>query len=133
MQTDKTAEALKEFFNELNGMLQPIPADELEKAKNYAALRFAGEFETTGQLAAKLEEMAVYDLPDDVFTNYVGAVQKVTPADMARVAKQYLLMDRLAVVIVGDRATIEAPVRATNLGPGHHRAGRRRDEVDRVR
>ncbi len=30
VQTDKTAEALKEFFNELNGMLQPIPADELE-------------------------------------------------------------------------------------------------------
>ncbi len=117
VQTDKTAEALKEFFNELNGMLQPIPADELEKAKNYAALQFPGEFETTGQLAAKLEEMAVYGLPDDVFTSYVGQVQKVTPADMARVAKTYLLMDRLAVVIVGDRAKIEAPVRATNLGP----------------
>ena len=27
------------------------------------------------------------------------------------------LMDRLAVVVVGDRATIEAPIRATNLGP----------------
>ena len=58
MQTDKTAEALKEFFIELNGMLQPIPPDELEKAKNYAALSFPGEFETTGQLAVKLEELA---------------------------------------------------------------------------
>ena len=117
VQTDKTAEALKEFFNELTAMLQPIPADELEKAKNYSALSFPGEFETSGQLAVKLEEMAVYDLPEDTFTSYVGAVQKVTPADMARVAKSYLLMDRLAVVIVGDRATIEAPVRAANLGP----------------
>ena len=59
MQTDKTADALKEFFNELNGMAAPIPADELDKAKNYAALSFAGEFETTGQLAVKLEEIAV--------------------------------------------------------------------------
>jgi predicted Zn-dependent peptidase len=117
VQTDKTAEALKEFFNELNGMLQPIPAEELEKAKSYAALSFAGEFETTGQLAVKLEELVTYQLPDDVFTSYVGQVQKVTAADMTRVAKSYLLMDRLAVVIVGDRATIEAPVRATNLGP----------------
>ncbi len=117
VQTDKTADALKEFFNELNGMLQPIPADELEKAKNYSALSFPGEFETSGQLALKLEEMAVYDLPETTFTNYVGLVQKVTAADMTRVAKSYLLMDRLAVVIVGDRATIEAPVRATNLGP----------------
>jgi predicted Zn-dependent peptidase len=117
VQTDKTAEALKEFFNELNGMAAPIPAVELEKAKNYSALSFPGEFETSGQLAVKLEEMAVYDLPEDTFTSYVGQVQKVTPADMTRVAKSYLLMDRLAVVIVGDRATIEAPVRATNLGP----------------
>jgi zinc protease len=117
VQTDKTAEALKEFFNELNGMAAPVPSDELDKAKNYAALSFAGEFETTGQLAVKLEEIAVNALPDDVFSSYVPQVQKVTAADMARVAKTYLLMDRLAVVVVGDRATIEAPIRAANLGP----------------
>jgi predicted Zn-dependent peptidase len=34
VQTDKTAEALREFFKELNGILAPIPADELAKAKN---------------------------------------------------------------------------------------------------
>ncbi len=117
VQTDKTAEALKEFFNELNGILAPVPAAELDKSKNYAALSFGGEFETTGQLAAKLEEIAVYGLADDVFTKYVGAVQAVTAADLTRVARQYLLVDRMAVVIVGDRAKIEAGIRATNLGP----------------
>jgi hypothetical protein len=44
-------------------------------------------------------------------------VQAVTSADLTRVAKQYLLLDRMAVVIVGDRATIEAPIRAAGLGP----------------
>ncbi|MCC6991034.1 MAG: insulinase family protein [Acidobacteria bacterium] len=117
VQTDKTAEALKEFFNELTAILTPIPADELEKAKNYAALSFGGEFETSGQLAAKLEEIAVYGLPDDVFTKYVVAVQATTATDLTRVAKQYLQLDRMAVVIVGDRAKIEAGIRATNLGP----------------
>jgi zinc protease len=117
VQTDKTAEALKEFFNELNAIVKPVPADELERFKNYTALSFAGEFETTGQLAGKLEEMAVYALPDDVFSSYVGAVQKITADDVLRVARQYLLLDRLVVTIVGDRASIEAPVRATNLGP----------------
>jgi zinc protease len=117
VQTDKTAPALTEFFNELNGILKPIPDDELQKSKSYAALSFAREFETTGQLAAKLEEMATYGLPDDVFTKYVPAVQAITSADLARVAKQYLLLDRMAVVIVGDLATIEAPVRAAKLGP----------------
>jgi zinc protease len=47
----------------------------------------------------------------------VGAVQTVSAAELARVAKQYLLLDRMAVVIVGDRAKIEAGVRATGLGP----------------
>lgn len=117
VQTDKTADALKEFFIELTNILKPIPADELDRFKNYAALGYAGEFETNSQLAAKLEGLAVYNLPEDEFSTYVGAVQKVTPADVQRVAKQYLLLDRLAVVVVGDRATIEAPIRATNLGP----------------
>jgi zinc protease len=117
VQTDKTAPALKEFFNELEGMLKPLPADELQKSKSYAALSFAREFETTGQLAAKLEEVAVYNLPDDVFSKYVPSVEAVAGADLARVAKQYLLLDKMAVVIVGDLATIEAPVRAAGIGP----------------
>ncbi len=117
VQTDKTAEALKECFNELTAILTPVPADELEKAKNYAALSFGGEFETSGQLAAKLEEVAVYGLPDDVFTKYVGAVQATSAADLTRVAKQYLLLDRMVVVVVGDLAKIEEGIRATNLGP----------------
>src|SRR5687768_14892180 len=38
VQTDKTAESLQEFFKELDNIRQPIPADELDKAKNYVAL-----------------------------------------------------------------------------------------------
>ena len=62
----------------------------------------------------KLEELANHDLPEAP-SRRPGEV-KNTPADMARVAKTYLFIDRLVVVIVGDRATIEAPVRAANLG-----------------
>jgi hypothetical protein len=34
-----------------------------------------------------------------------------------RVAKQYIDMEHLTIVIVGDRASIEAPVRATGIAP----------------
>ena len=37
-------------------------------------------------------------------------------ADVARVAKTYITPDRFAVVVVGDLKTIEAGVRALNLG-----------------
>jgi predicted Zn-dependent peptidase len=44
-----------------------VPADELDKAKNYVALGFPGEFETTRNLAQKLEELVVYNLPEQTF------------------------------------------------------------------
>ncbi len=117
VQTDKTGDALKEFFVELNGILTPIPADELAKAKNYVALGFPGEFETTGDLARKLEELVVYNLPDDTFSKFVSNVGAVTAADVQRAAARYVQPDKMAVVVVGDRKVIEGPIRALNLGP----------------
>ena len=117
VQTDKTGEAVKEFFNELNAILTPIPQDELDKSKNYVALGFPAEFETTGDLAQKLEELVVYRLPDDTFTNFVSAVTKVTAADLQRLAARYIQPDKMAVVVVGDRRVIEGPIRQLNLGP----------------
>jgi zinc protease len=117
VQTDKTGDALKEFFNELNSILEPVPAEELTKAKNYVALAFPGEFETTGDLARKLEELVAYSLPDDTFTNFVAAVSTVTAADLQRLAARYIQPDKMAVVVVGDRKVIEGPIRQLNLGP----------------
>lgn len=117
VQTDKTKESLQEFFKELNGILQPIPADELARAKNYVALRFPGGFETTGDISRRLEEVLTYHLPDDYFSNYVQRIESVTAADVQRVAKQYIDPARLAVVVVGDLKTIDAGVKSLNLGP----------------
>ena len=117
MQTDKTAEALKEFFNELNAILKPVPADELARAKNYVALRFPSAFETTGDISRRLEDALVYHLPDDYFAKYVQNIQAVTAADVQRVAQKYIQPDRFAVVVVGDRKAIEPGIRALNLGP----------------
>jgi len=54
VQTDKTSESLTEFFNELNGMLKLVPADELTRAKNYVALRFPSSFEATRNISMRL-------------------------------------------------------------------------------
>ena len=120
VQTDKTADALREFFNELNGILMPVPADELAKARSYVALGFPGEFETTGDMARKLEELVVYNLPDATFSNFVPSVTAVTAADLQRAAARFIQPERMAVVVVGDLKLIEGPIRALNLGPITH-------------
>lgn len=117
VQTDKTAEALREFFVELEGIGKPIPADEVEKGKSYVALSFPAEFETTRSLALKLEELVVYNLPDDTFPSFVSAVMKVTPGDLQKAAARYLQPSQMAVVIVGDRKAIEPGIAKLNLGP----------------
>ena len=116
VQTDKTSEALKEFFNELNGILQPVPADELSRAKNYVSLRFPSGFEATSDITRRLEEVLIYHLPDDYFSKYVQNIEAVTAADVQRAAQKYIQPGRFAVVVVGDRKVIEPGIRDLNLG-----------------
>jgi zinc protease len=93
-----------------------VSAEELEKAKNYLALGFPQDFETTQDIASKLSEQVIYNLPDGVFNEYVAKIQAVTAADVERVAKKYVTPDKFAVVVVGDLKTIDAGVRKLNLG-----------------
>jgi predicted Zn-dependent peptidase len=117
VQTDKTAEALTEFFKELTNIRQPVPADELARSKSYVSLRFPSGFESTGDISRRLEEVVTYKLPDDYFSRYVGQIERMTAADVQRVAQKYIEPDKLAVIVVGDRKVIEPGIRALNLGP----------------
>ena len=102
VQTDKTAEALKEFFNELEAIQKTVPADELTRAKNYVSLRYPSAFEATSDISRRLEDMLVYKLPEDYFASYVKNIQAVTAADVQRVAQKYIQPGKFTVVVVGD-------------------------------
>lgn len=117
VQSDKTKESLQEFFNELNGILQPVPEEELARAKNYVTMRFPAGFETTGDISRRLEEVLTYELPDDYFSNYVQRIQAVTQADVQRVARKYIDPSKLAVVVVGDAKAIAPGIASLKLGP----------------
>jgi predicted Zn-dependent peptidase len=117
VQTDKTVESLQEFFKELGDIRQPIPADELAKAKNYLALSFPRSFETTRDVAGSLAPVFVYGLPEDYYATYTHRILAVTAEDVQRAAQRYIQPDKFAVLVIGDRKTIEAKVTALNLGP----------------
>ncbi len=117
VQTAVTDSSLIEFMKELKGILQPVPQAELERAKNYVALSFPGDFQTVGEISSRLEELVIYGLPDNYFNDYIGHILSVTQADVERVAKKYLDPEKVDIIVVGDRSQIEKNIAALKLGP----------------
>lgn len=112
----KTDSALVEFMKELRAIRDTVPADELAKAKRYLQLGLPSEFETTGDIAGQFLPLLAYGIPLDFHESAVERIGAVTQGDVQRVARQYIDPDRLTLVIVGDRKTIEPGLRA--LRPG---------------
>ena len=112
----KTDSALIEFMKQLRAIRDTIPKDELEKTKRYLQLQLPGRFETTGGIAGQLAQLVTYDVPLSFYNDYPQAIAAVTQADVQRVARQYIDPDKLAIVIVGDRKSIEPTLRATKIG-----------------
>ena len=116
--TAKTDSSLIEFLKELRRIRdETVAPAELAKAKAYLTLGLPGDFETTGGAAARFRELLSLGLPLDYYDRYVDRINAVTAADVQRVARQYIAPDRFDIVVVGDKAKIEAGIKALNEGP----------------
>ena len=117
VQTAVTDSALYWFMRELTRILEPVPEDEVARARNYVALRYPGAFQSVAQVAGQLEAVWLYGLSGDYFNTFVPRILDVTAADVQQVARRYIDPARIAIVIVGDQSRIEQGVRGLNLGP----------------
>jgi zinc protease len=95
---------------------RPIADEELEFCRKYITRGFPAGFETSSQIATQLETLYAFRLPDDYFDRVVPAVTAVTAEDVLRIAKKYLQVDHLAVIVVGDRTKTEAELRKLPVG-----------------
>ncbi|HWH42394.1 MAG TPA: pitrilysin family protein, partial [Usitatibacter sp.] len=118
VQTDKTAESLKEMMNEFSRIAgaDPLSAEELQRARERITLKLPGNFETLQQLAGAYTTILGYGLPDDYFNTYVQKVNAITPETEKALAAKLISPDRMTWIVVGDLAKIEPTVRAMNLG-----------------
>jgi predicted Zn-dependent peptidase len=112
----KTDSALVEFLKELRAIRDTVPAAELAKAKRYLQLQLPSDFETSGDIAGQLVPIVLYGLPLDYYNTYVQQIGSVGQADVQRVSMKYVDPARFAIVVVGDRASIEPGLRALNVG-----------------
>lgn len=116
--TAKTDSSLIEFLKELRRIRDSVvPGEELSKAKAYITLGFPGDFETTFGTAQQFLDLLQNDLPLTTLQGFIAGINRVSAADVQRVARRYVDPDHFAIVVVGDRSQIEAGIRALNEGP----------------
>lgn len=118
VQSEVTAPALREILNEIRAMRESaVTPGELQDARTYLAGVFPLSLQTTNGVASRLAELLVYDLPLDYFEGYRDRILEVGAEQVLAAARTHLRPDELAVVIVGDAATIVAPLEELALAP----------------
>ena len=117
--TAKTDAALIEFMKELRGIVgeKPITDDELKSAKESLIQGLPQRFASVNAISQAITTLTVQGLPEDYYQSYAKNVAAITKEDLARVAKQYIDLGHLAIVIVGDRAQVEEGLKATSIAP----------------
>lgn len=119
VQSAKTDAALIEFMKELRGIegSRPVSDEELTTAKDALIQRLPSTFASVSAINGAIATLWTQGLPDTYYQEYGRAVGAVTKDDVVRVAKKYIDLDHLNIVIVGDRASIEGPLKATGIAP----------------
>ena len=111
--TIETAQALLQQINDLKS--QPFTDVELRRAKDNLLNSFVFHYDSKDKLLSEQAKLEFYGYPADFIDKYHDAIEKVTPADLERVAKKYIDPSRLAILVVGNTPTFGEPL--SKLGP----------------
>jgi predicted Zn-dependent peptidase len=113
VQSEPTAEAVREALAELAAIRdeRPVTAEELELGRAPLTRGYPRRFETAEQVSRAIAQLALYDLPDTEFSDFVPRMLALTPEDLTRAAATHIDPSRLVTVIVGDPDKVEGPLR----------------------
>jgi zinc protease len=107
-----TADSVAEILKEVKSLREePVSDKELQETKDELIKAFPARFATVSQLAAQMANLAIYDLPDNELESFTKKLAAVTPAEVHRMAGKYLNPEHMAIVVVGDQKSNEAPLR----------------------
>ncbi len=117
VQTSVTADAVREALDEIEaiGGARPATPEELDLARSALTRGYPRNFETAGQVARSLAQLALYGLPEDTFEQFVPGVAEVGIAEVTAGARR-LDRSRMVVAIVGDRDRVSEGLAGLGLG-----------------
>jgi zinc protease len=99
------------------GVSRAITDDELATAKDSLIQRLPGTFASVQSVNSAIVSLWTQGLPDNYYQEYASKISDIRKEDVLRVARQYIDLEHLSIVIVGDRARIEGPLKGTGIAP----------------
>ncbi len=117
--SDKSDSALMGFMTHFKGVRgdTPFTDDEIKEGKQSLIQSLPGRFETVNGIGTAISTIYTQDLPESYYKEYAERINAVTKADLVRVARKYVDVDHMNMVIVGDRAAIEPSLIKTGIAP----------------
>ena len=118
VQTEVTVDAIRELLGQLERMRADAPgSDELAEVRDYLVGVFPLRFETTAGIAAAIEPLAVYDLPDDYWHTYRSRLEAVSTHDVLDAARELVRPDEALILLTGDAGRLRDELGSAGLGP----------------
>lgn len=95
----------------------PPTATELKNAKDQLLNSWIFNFDSPEKILHQQTNLAFYGYPSDYIEKYRAGIEKVTAADVSRVANKYIHPSKLAILVVGNSSQFGTPL--STLGPVH--------------
>lgn len=109
--SQSTVYAVNIMLQELKKMTeQEVTDEELAKAKDGYLNSYVFNFESKSQIVNRLMSLAYYGYPLDFTEKQKAGVEKVTKADVLRVAKKYIQPGKVQILVVGKKEDFDKPL-----------------------
>jgi zinc protease len=109
--SETTLESVEALKTEVARLIDdPVTAKEMSLAKESILNAFVFTMDTPDKALNQQALLEFYGFPKDYFVKFPSMIEKVTSADVQRVAKTYVHPDQLAVLVVGNPKDFEKPL-----------------------
>jgi zinc protease len=114
--SQSTIESVQALFKDIDNLAkEPITEQEIKNAEDAILNAFIFRLDTPDKVLGERMTYEFYGYPADWLDKYPAEIQKITAADVNRVAAKYVHRDQLAVLVVGNTKEFDKPL--SSLGP----------------
>ncbi len=116
--SESTTAATEEMLKDIGELkTRPFTEDELRMAKDQLLNSFVFNYDSRDKVLSAAARLEFYGYPADFLNRFRAGLERVTLADLERVARTRVDASKLAVLVVGNQAEFGRGLAALQLGP----------------